>query len=421
MSETCPILECEITLSNKFVTCLYCQYKACLNCNKYFILNSNTAECMNCKKVWNDDFIDTIFPKSFRKKEFKIHIENIMFEKQEAMFGETIEEINKDKKADGIKVKILMLEKQILEYKMELNNLYADNTQKNKEKNIIIIKKCPTDNCQGYLDRKYKCGICEVQICSKCENIKKNVIEGEEDEHVCNKDDVDTVSLKNKTSKPCPTCSKLTFKAGGCSQVWCPPPCNGGKGTSWNFNTGLLDKGAVHSPDYYDYMRKNGNLLPANNCRENLLFPAIWELQRTMSRKDFLHITDIHRFFIDLENNVMKKFEERNLGDFRANLDLRKLYLTNKLDKSQFKRNLFARNKKINKKKTIYENLDILYQVGFDIFNRLKYNHITKAQAIEELNNIRCYYNTIIKKTKDRYDCKSLMVSILTPDWVFKY
>ena len=56
MSETCPILECEITLSNKFVTCLYCQYKACLNCNKYFILNSNTAECMNCKKVWNDDF-----------------------------------------------------------------------------------------------------------------------------------------------------------------------------------------------------------------------------------------------------------------------------------------------------------------------------------------------------------------------------
>ena len=64
--ETCPIQECNITSINNFIECPFCAFKACLKCNQHFILNSETTQCMSCKKIWNDDFIDTTFPKTFR-------------------------------------------------------------------------------------------------------------------------------------------------------------------------------------------------------------------------------------------------------------------------------------------------------------------------------------------------------------------
>jgi len=381
---------------------------------------------MNCKKVWNDDFIDTSFPKSFIKKELKAHLEEIMFERQEAMFSETINLNNQKKKMEKIQSKINKLKKKIQDYQAEMEFLKNAEFFKHDstKKKVNIIKKCPKNKCQGYLDDNYKCSTCDTILCIKCECILK-------ENHKCKPEDVETVKIKKQTSKPCPTCSKLTFKDGGCAQVWCPPPCNGGKGTAWNFNTGEIEKGPVHSPDYYDYMRKNNNgVVPTQNCNVRNDMPDIWEIRRYLKPLDDMELTERHRFFVDLKNNIMNKYIETNNDEFTRNLDLRVKYLSNSIDKVQFKRTLFARNKKINKNKTIYENLNMLYNVGVDIFNDLKYNHrinrkigglIDTSKIYEEMENIRKYYNNIIKKTKSRYDCKSLKVSKLTKDWTFSY
>jgi site-specific DNA-cytosine methylase len=45
---------------------------------------------MSCNKEWNDDFLDTSFPKSFLNKEYKNHIEGIEFAKQEALMPQTM-------------------------------------------------------------------------------------------------------------------------------------------------------------------------------------------------------------------------------------------------------------------------------------------------------------------------------------------
>ena len=111
--QTCPIQECKITLSNTFVECPFCKFKACIKCYKYIALNSTTVDCMNCKKVWNDDFIDTILPKSFRKNDLKSHQENIMFERQEALFGETMLLVSRKKKVEKIQEKINKLKLKI--------------------------------------------------------------------------------------------------------------------------------------------------------------------------------------------------------------------------------------------------------------------------------------------------------------------
>jgi hypothetical protein len=379
---------------------------------------------MSCKKVWNDDFVDLVFPKAFRKKELKKHRESIMFERQEAMFGETLELIKRNKKAEKIFDKIDELKAQIRKYERELIELRNNTSpsQESKEK-IIVVKKCPKTDCQGYLDSDSTCAICNTVLCCKCEKIKL-------EEHECNKDDVETVKLKKKITKPCPTCSRPTFKCSGCPQVWCPPPCNSGKGTAWNFNTGEIDKGAVHSPDYYDYMRKNnGGIVPAQNaCRRQDEIPEIWSLYEQIDPVEFTKLTNIHRFFVDLQNYRMNKYLENHQGEFQRNLDLRMKYLTNEVNKENYKKTLFARNKKENKNRTIYQNLDMLYKVGTDIFNQFKYHptynrigYFNTDKTFQELENIRLYYNETIRKTKDRYDCKSLDVSRVTSKWQFSY
>lgn len=428
--ETCPIQECNITSINNFIECPFCAFKACLKCNQHFILNSETTQCMSCKKIWNDDFIDTTFPKTFRKNNLKISKENIMYKAQEALFPETIEFVSRKKKVEKIQDKINNLKLKIDKYNREIYEITNVDTKENEEKEekkTLIIRKCPESSCRGYLNKSNICGICDIIVCPKCENIKDN------DEHKCNEDDIKTVELKYKTCKPCPNCNVMTFRDKGCFQVFCAPPCNSGKGTAWNFNTGEVDIGPIHSPDYYDWMRKNNNgIVPRqqeNLCIRRDEIPQIWDLQKRLEYNDFIKLTNIHRFFVDLRNNVMNKFMHIEQAIFRMHLDLRILYLNNEIDKDKFKKTLFARNKKDNKNKTIHQNLFMLYNVGVDIFNQLKFqpvidiktNLIETKGVYESLENIRKYYNNVIKKTKERYDCTSLSVSELTPTWKFKY
>jgi len=430
--ETCPVQECDITIINKFIECSDCKFKACTNCYKHFMLSNNLFECMSCKKAWNDDFIDSIFPKTFRKKELKSHKENIMFETQEAMFPETLDYLNRQSEIDTIVNKIAELNILINKYKNDIYILqnrhrpgFVDPSLVEEEKKkVFITRPCPNEKCQGYLNRNYTCSACKLKLCSDCEVVKEN------DEHTCDPNDVESVKLKVKTSKSCPKCSKLTFKIDGCSQVWCPPPC----GTAWNFNTGALDKGPVHSPDYYDYMRKRNNgIVPEQNygCDNNML-PDIWIMQRRIEHNDFDKLSEIHRFFVDLKNNVMYKYFENytEQDDFNRNLDLRIKFLTNVIDKDSFKKTLFSRNKRSNKHKTIYENLNTLNAVGVDIFHKIRNNgyptnkstgFLDISGAFDELDSIRKYYNEIIVKTKERYDCKSCDVSKVTMSWKFSH
>lgn len=430
--ETCPVQECNITIVNRFIECPECKFKACINCYKHFMMNENSFECMSCKKAWNDDFIDSIFPKTFIKKELKTHRENLMFETQEAMFTETLDYLNKQNEIDIITKKIVELNLLINKYKNDIFVIQNMNRLgfpthlivEEEKKKVFVTRHCPIKECQGYLDRNYTCSGCKVVVCTHCE-----IIKDDNNEHVCDPNDVASVKLKVNTSKPCPKCSKLTFKIDGCSQVWCPPPC----GTAWNFNTGTLDKGPVHSPDYYDYMRKNNNgVVPPQNfmCANNVL-PDIWIMQRRVENKDFEAISEIHRFFVDLRNHVMYRYDVGNVvNDFDKNLDLRVKFLTNLTDKESFKKTLFSRNKKTNKHKTIYENLNMLYIVGVDIFHKIRNDGypvnkttglVNLTGAFDELNNIRKYYNEVIIKTKERYDCKSCDVSKVTSTWKFSY
>lgn len=115
--------------------------------------------------------------------------------------------------------------------------------------------KCPKENCNGFIEEKWKCGICDTKICSKCMSIKN-------EEHICNPDELETIkSLKEQRDrgeiKPCPSCRTFIFKIEGCSQFWCTHCHN-----FFDWKTGRLIKNPLHAhnPHYTEWKNKHDNI-----------------------------------------------------------------------------------------------------------------------------------------------------------------
>ena len=60
-----------------------------------------------------------------------------------------------------------------LEYKLkrEIDNIKRGNVG-NVKSEKKFIKPCPVNDCKGFLSSAYKCGVCNIFVCSKCHEIK---------------------------------------------------------------------------------------------------------------------------------------------------------------------------------------------------------------------------------------------------------
>jgi len=97
------------------------------------------------------------------------------------------------------------------EYQNQIE-IYHDLNGKQKEKKEFILK-CVKEGCRGFLSQSYKCELCATYICKDC-MIPKS--EKNDDNHVCKKEDVDTVTEIRKNTRPCPKCGIRISKIDGC-------------------------------------------------------------------------------------------------------------------------------------------------------------------------------------------------------------
>jgi hypothetical protein len=154
--------------------------------------------------------------------------------------------------------------------------------EETKRSRTKFIRACPLETCRGFLNQQWKCTVCNVHTCSKC-NVPKvpkaketngmeetndakdtNDMEETKDEHVCNPDDVATAELLANDTKPCPQCGTGIFKIDGCDQMWCTE-CK----TAFSWRTGNVETGHVHNPHYFEYQRRIGR--NARNGRNDLI------------------------------------------------------------------------------------------------------------------------------------------------------
>lgn len=355
------IIECPICISrllpSKSVMCLYCNYKTCRPCAQRVLTDSpNDPQCMNCRKVWNNEFIHSTFPKSFYSKDLKNHRENVLFEREKSLLPSTqpilerirtydkekkdidqeLREINQMLHELKLRKRELTLRKRTLSYRDPMTDI--DSKNENKEK--TFVRQCPAPDCRGFLSTSWKCGLCDTLVCSKCHEIKNNDIN-----HVCKPENIESAKLIDKDTKPCPKCSARIFKISGCDQMWC---CNCKTPFSWKTGQ-IINHGIIHNPHYFEW-RRNQN----QNERTLGDLPC--------GGVDILLISDISEYLIrdgtiDVGEWTRIEMSRNQIIDLlrtyptehtiRDNIGLRLDYLSKEIDDSKFKQ-LLQRNEKKN-------------------------------------------------------------------------
>lgn len=421
----------------QLITCIQCEYQTCKTCTERYLLDSNNEpHCMQCNVQWSRTFLRDNFTNKFVNSALKEHREKILFDREKSMLPATQIYVERFKKADGLKNDInkiteiindlyyqrdTLRNKQLRLYNGEdvtddEEEVYEDDSGNITNNNTIttrnnsshhIIRPCPIDTCLGFLSTRWKCGVCDINVCPECHEPKNNDIHGE---HICNPDNIATAKLLHKETKPCPKCGALCVKVDGCDQVFAM--CCG---TTFSWKTGKIDHGVIHAPDYYSWLQRNGKEIQRNPldipCGG---IPYITEIVEAMkhvippidkatldiiySRIRILHhIQQIEMPFYQVEQVPIEEYNRKH----------RVSYMMGRLSEKKFKLIIQQADKAMSKKKDISMVLNTIVTIGSDISRRLleikKHDELTSI--LIEFDTLRDYMHEIMIDISRTYNC----------------
>jgi len=290
--------------------------------------------------------------------------------------------------------------------------------ERSKKKKRVFMRACPNNDCRGFLNTKWKCGLCGYFTCSKCHVLKDKGNPDDADEedtnttHVCNDDDVASATLMKKDSKPCPSCASNIFKISGCDQMWCTM-CN----TAFSWNTGaILTRGIIHNPHYFEWMRRqnnDGNGVADRNplevrCGRELDGIFVREIRRKMLQHE-LPDTKVHNIYTIIRsvNHIQGVANGMQVNQEENNVHIRFRYLTHKITLDNFKKLVQMANKRTEHKR---ERRDILItfvqtmtDILYDYYDTLSDAKLDEINAFVAYINDECFaelqtvYNTSMK------------------------
>jgi hypothetical protein len=392
---------------------------------------------MNCRKEWSRNVLLSNFTKKFVTKDYKLHRENVLFEKERSLLPETQPYVEREKKLREYTAKCEELKTQIVQISNEIYNIetdpavsgainrrrnaldkmkvraslqvdlnfyeYAYNITYNKqaETKKAFVRACPADGCRGFLSTAWKCGLCEKWTCPECHEVK-----GCKDApHTCKPECIETARLLEKDSKTCPKCAALIFKIDGCDQMFCTQ-CK----TAFSWRTGGIETGRIHNPHYYQYLEAHGQLRrePGDVQCGGMPGPQILVTLRrlpTYTITELNILESIHRMHAHNEYVVLTRYAETIEG----NRDLRIRYMIGDYDGENFKRRLQQREKARQKNRDIRSIIEMYQTVVTDIFQKISNDMYTNYMA--ELEAIRTHSNDMFDALAKTWGCTRHMVT----------
>ena len=445
----------------KKVKCSSCNFECCIVCIKQYIMNETTQEahCMNCKVRYTNDFMVDNFTKKWNDVSYRNHRTNLLFMEQKSHLPDTevyvqdvicaeklIESANLIRKdiseiIDVSKIRkevwyekirkfqneIQKCEDELREISYQVNKkvrpLYTEVRELDDKANLLISGKgekkekreflmnCCMNDCKGFVNNKYKCGLCETIMCSKCHKQK-------DENHVCNEDDIKTVEMIKKTCKSCPKCGIPTHKISGCPQMWCVE-CH----AVWNWNTGELDNsGRVHNPHYFNYLR-NGETNQIRRevgdvrCGGDVTGIEIRHAFRHDARIPTIHahrrgMMDVTFQILEYLNHVsgvdMEKYREASPNVLR---DYRVKYLRSLITEEKWKSELKTFEKKERRKREYRELLGLYVASVQDL---LRNSVDTGSLQYQEIMQMKEYTNGVLQKLNKQYNIKGYQLKSIT-------
>lgn len=406
------------------VQCSFCDFNSCRDCvQRYLVSTSNDPHCMSCKKAWNREFVDLNCTKVFRNKELKTHRETILVERERCLLPQTQElvarrkqEINTIRLLEECRAEQRRQRQLQFELENQIARLRAGHAvETDSAPKKTFVRKCPMTDCRGFLSDKWKCELCESKICKNC-----NELDGEG--HECDPNNVETVKMLNKDTKPCPACGTMIFKISGCNQMWCPD-CH----TAFDWVSGRIETGVIHNPHFYEFQRRAGggqaNRNPGDipcggtpNIGEVAQFfnpnqtPAAgrryYGYYRDTSKESPAEtaIFNIHRSVMHIQNYEIPEYRARNPAQ-PDNSDLRVKYLMNEIDEAVWKKELQKREKAREKARDIYNILTMYSNTGGDYLRQMILREVTIQETIDFFGQLAAYFNETMENIHKRYNC----------------
>jgi hypothetical protein len=264
--------------TKKKITCPLgdCNFDVCKECIRTYLLGtSQDPHCMNCRGGWSHEFMVNNLNKCFVNGDYKKHRKTILLDAEKARLPETMPLAEMHREADELEKKKIKEQKQleifidavkhtrenIRRHELHIYNLRrgrrpqnrngpADAESNEEKTGAGFIMGCTNETCRGFLSTAYKCGLCETHTCPKCLENTGATAANKTPTHTCNPENIASAQEIKKTTKACPSCATRVFKIEGCDQMWCTQ-CK----TTFSWVTGLLEKGSIHNPHYYQWLR----------------------------------------------------------------------------------------------------------------------------------------------------------------------
>ena len=394
-------------IKHKKVECPYCDLKSCRSCSQKYILSSHQdPHCMGCKTAWNREFVDSFCTKYFRNTELRRHRENVLFEREKALMPETQPEVERIINMRKLKLILQSQRERLIELHYrntgeneitpEIRDLYRDmeNTYRylqelrSSQRDTIpeprtFVRKCPKEECKGFLSEEWFCGLCNVYYCKEC---NEQLTEG----HECDPEMVKTMQLLNKDSKSCPNCGTVIHKTDGCAQMWCIN-CH----TAFNFTTGQIETGRIHNPHFIEFRRKNIGSREHGDipCGGSPSFRELREHNATNTILQYsLIIYQFERELIFMDDRPAN------------NLNFRIAYMLNEVTEEYFKTFLQRQEKFKEKVKDVSYVYEMVANTGGDLLRQ----YIIHPDRHDEIVGILCklmeYTNDVFADIRKRYN-----------------
>jgi len=398
-SHECPVcVEKYNRSSRKPIACLGCGFEACTACVTKVLCGSTSDPCcMQCAKPWSVDFLVANFTKKFINETLKKHREQVLFERELGLLpaSQPVAEqaIRRRQLADekrGLTEQKQALQKQLFEVTMKIRNVGDKiyNLDRGGSGQDIVnnerrqfVRRCPYDNCMGFLSTAWKCGICSNWTCPDCHEV---IGTDKKVGHICKPENIETAKLLAKDTKPCPKCAVPIHKIEGCSQMFCTL-CH----TAFDWNTLRIETGRIHNPRYFELQRRLGY-----NPREIGDMPCGGlppiravkrHLQDSITDSEYQILSSYFQFITHWYEYERQRYIVNNLND---NLDLRVQYMLKELDENKFKQTLQMREKSRAKKREIEQVLATAFAMSVDIIQHLMNDTPDKGVVQKTIDNL---------------------------------
>ena len=352
--------------TRKPVVCDMCQYTACTTCIKRYLLDTaHQPHCMNCRKEWTYDHVVKQLSSSFINGEYRKQRETVLFEEEKTHLPQLQEDAERIIKRNNIQKEIHGVEKRIQENHMKEDQLVSTQRQTHRllrEEYDLLVKKdvdlsrstkkghvkkefvmkCPMEECRGFLNTNYVCGLCQHTICKDCHH-SVGQVQGyglgrvHDQDHKCNPDDVATITELKNTTKPCPKCSCLIYKIDGCDQMFCIQ-CH----TAFSWRTGLIELGVIHNPHYFAALRAGNIQEPRHHQEQGGCgpMPTFYTIRGFFRRENVdiqEQVTTIYQRLSHHRSTTLRRYN--NIEDRDS---VRVKYLAGEMDEKKFKQYIYV-------------------------------------------------------------------------------